>query len=442
MRLRILAIILALVTASCRPDEPVAGGERLSHWKREARLVSFMTFWNSSKDERRQEAFRRLGEIGEPAVPALMELLQTPNASVSGDAFNTLANLGPRAASATPQLVEMLRSNKPDLHVRAAWILGRIGPAAEPAVPNLAPLLNGHDVALRQAAAQALAQIGGSGRVALDRASQSSDARLREASLRGAAAQSLDAATRRVRIAAALADGDTAVRMRGVELLLSAPRDELDALAASLIAALNDRDRRVRERAHTVLDMFLQRGNGGTPALLAAVVTGGDAPAQATAAWQLGNDAHDVGTDHAYDTPGVSDALLKSLTAPDVKVRIYAARALAYGDARYRQQGLRALRRELPTAEPILAVRGARVLWDAQQDAAEVRDVYEAGLRDADKWNRVETISAIIAMGRDAALFAARLGQLRSDPDPEVRDRAEKALYELRLREGMAASRR
>lgn len=169
MKRRLALLLIALIPAACQRDEPVAGGKPLSYWKKEATQVSWMSFWNSDKDERRRVAFRRLSEIGRPAVPALVDLMREHGAPVRGDAFNALANLGPRAASAVPELLEMLNGDQPELRRDAAWILGTIGPAAESAVPSLTSLLQDPDPRLRDVAARALGQIGGSGHVALER---------------------------------------------------------------------------------------------------------------------------------------------------------------------------------------------------------------------------------------------------------------------------------
>lgn len=433
---RLWIVFVLAIAAACHRDEPMAGGKPLSHWKKEATKVSFMTFWNSDKDERRHEAFRRLSEIGEPAVPALMDLFRKKRVPVSGDAFNALANLGPRAASAVPALIEMLKGDNIQVRGRAAWILGTIGGAAEPAVPSLTRLLQHPDQRLRQAAAQALGQIGGSGAVALERAQRSDDARLREASMRGVAAGPLDPAARREHIATGLADPSPEVRLRAVDLLMSAGREEAQGLAEYLVKALNDSDAQVKQAAHTVLTVYLQHGQA-LPLLLATVLKGGDAASRADAAWHLGSRMGDVvQLDNVRSDATVIDALLGALDDSERTIRIYAARALAHSDGSAREQGLRALRREMPNAEPIIAVRAARVLWAAERHAAEVRPVYEAGLRDANEWNRVETISAILDMGREGDAFAPEFERLRSDPSHAVRDRAQKALYAINRRRG------
>ena len=101
--------VMALIAAGCHDIEPMAGGKPLSFWKKEATKVSLLTFWNSHRDERRRVAFRRLTEIGRPAVPALVDLMRTHGAPVNGDAFNALANLGPRASSAVPEMTGVKR---------------------------------------------------------------------------------------------------------------------------------------------------------------------------------------------------------------------------------------------------------------------------------------------------------------------------------------------
>lgn len=56
------------------------------------------------------------------------------------------------------------------------------------------------------------------------------------------------------------------------------------------------------------------------------------------------------------------------------------------------------------------------------------------GLQDPEKWNRVETISAILELGRDADEFRPQCERLRNDADTELHDRAEKALHWLSAR--------
>jgi HEAT repeat protein len=434
MKRRLAVLVLALIATACQRAEPVAAGKPLSYWKKEATQVSWMSFWNSTKDERRHEAFRRLTEIGEPAVPTLVDLMRNHDIPVRGNASSALTKLGPRAASAVPELLELLNGDQADLRHRAVWILGAIGPAAEPAVPSLTALLRHPDPRLREAAAQALGQIGRSGHAALERARTSDDVRQRAASLDGMAARPLDPTSRRNFIATGLADPSPEVRLRAVDLLRTVRRDEAETLAEYLVKALNDSDPQVNRAAHTVLTVYLQH-NGSTPRLLAAVLEGGDAAARADAAWRLGHDARERNRPgSAPNERVVVDALLSALNDPEPKIRIYAGRALAYGGGQPGEQGIRRLRRDMPNVEPILRVRAARVLWYVARNVAEVRPAYEAGLADPERWHRVETISAIMDMGKDAETFVPHLERLLNDPDPEVRDRAGKTLYVITRR--------
>lgn len=434
MNRRLILVLSALVATACQRDEPMAGGKPLGFWKKEATQVSWMSFWNSDRDERRRLAFRRLIEIGEPAVPTLVDLMREHGAPVRGDAFNALANLGPRAASAVPDLVEMLNGDQHELARSAAWILGMIGPAAEPAVPSLTRLLRHPDERLRTVAARALGQIGGAGHLALEQAQASPDVRQRAASLQGMAARPLDQASRRAAVGAGLSDSSAEVRRRAVELLMPGGRQDAEALAPALVKALHDPDPGVNRAAHTVLTAYLQH-NGASPRLLAAVLEGGDAAARADAAWRLGHVARERRhLASAPSEPEVVAALLGALNDPDPRIRIYAGRALAYDVGVLRAKGVQRLRQEMRKVEPILGVRAARVLWDVAPNLAEVKPVYAAGLADPEKWNRVETISAIGDLGKDAEMFADQLERLLDDPEPEVRDRAGKMLYAINAR--------
>lgn len=77
----------------------------------------------------------------------------------------------------------------------------------------------------------------------------------------------------------------------------------------------------------------------------------------------------------------------------------------------------------------------ALALWSVSRNVVEVKPVYEAGLADPNQWNRVETISAIIELGKDAEVFRNQVERLlKDDPSAEVRDRAGKLLYAMNLR--------
>jgi HEAT repeat protein len=425
---RVIAFVIVVVAAACaRGDEPVAGGRTLSHWKKEARQVSLIGFLNSDRDERRRAAHRHLAEIGEPAVPALLELFADDNISISSDAFNTLARLGPRARAAVPSLIDQLDHEKPSRRREAVGLLGWIGSPAEPAVPRLMRMMSADpDPRVRDAAGRALAGIGGTGHASLDEARASTDPRLRVIAMQGAATRQLDLPARRAAAAAALGDSSVDVRVAAVRMLRDVAVTEIDSLTELLIAALNDRDTRVRDAANGLLTYFAQR-QLATPRLYAAVLARTVGPSRVEAAWRLG-------TRRLGDDADVRGALVTALDDSIAIVRVYAARALASVDGPVRERVLRVVRRDVATGDPLTRVRAAQTLWNVARDTTAVRAAYEAGLVAADHWDRVHTISAIGEMGDAAQVFVPHLERLRNDPASEVRDRAAKMLYWLQGR--------
>lgn len=413
----------------------MADGRPLSHWAKEANQSSWMPFWNSGSDERRNVAFRRLAEIGEPAVPAMLELMREGSLSVSGDALNELAKLKSRARSAVPDLLEMLvDENRPALRRNAVWLLGTIGPDAERAVPALAALLGDLDTRLSHPAAVSLAQIGGSGRSALEQARRSSNVRVRQAATHGLAASDQPGARRGADVATALRDPSPVVRAEAMEMLSRARPREDTTVAELLVRALDDSSAEVKQAARQVLTGYLQH-NGATSQLLAAVLGSSDTDSRRRAAWhmQFLHDGPPLAGPQRY-SPDVNAPLIAAVDDPDVTVRVYAASALVRVAGAPQALAVRTLRRSLLDAEPIIAVRGARALWAAERRLDDVRAIYERGLQDTARWNRVETLSAILELGPEARAFEPMIERLLADPAPEVRDRAQKALAVVRRR--------
>lgn len=82
-----------------------------------------------------------LGRIGAPAVPALVQALQSPEPIVRQRAAEVLARIGPEAASAVPYLVRALHDPHEPVQRMAARALGQVGPLASEAVPELLHVL-------------------------------------------------------------------------------------------------------------------------------------------------------------------------------------------------------------------------------------------------------------------------------------------------------------
>ncbi len=105
--------------------------------------------------------------MGEPAVPALSELLRSGTPAERTLAANTLWGMGPRARAAVPDLVVALADPDPSLRVAAAMALENMGPAAVDAVPALTKAVGAREPTVRQAAVKALGAIGPAAQSAL-----------------------------------------------------------------------------------------------------------------------------------------------------------------------------------------------------------------------------------------------------------------------------------
>jgi len=426
-----IALALSAFLAGCERNEPVAGGQPLSHWAREARRYSIMPWWNSSRDERRHVAFEKLLEIGEPAVPTLLELLGSDNPSISGDALNALTQLGPRARSAVPELVRMLQSDRQN-RGQAAWVLGRIGPDAASAVPALTAALRDPDHARRESAAQALGQIGGPGREALERAARDADGRVRESSVGGLAVGRKDVESKRAYLSAVLEDPDPAVRAKGLRSVSPRTREEAEALVDLLVRGMNDESEDVRKNARQAFIGL--REYQVTTRFLVEVMRSGDAESRADAAWQLGNRRPTMDQSTGREASETARALRGALHDREAKVRIYAARALWAADPGARDAVAETLRDAMPVVDVELKVRAARVLWQVRHDPAEVLGSYEEGLSAENRWRLYETLEAIFEMGAAAEPLRPALERLSEDSDREVKRRAEITLAALGAR--------
>lgn len=108
----------------------------------------------------RRAAVPALGQLGLPAVGALVSALSDPDPLVRREAVWALGRLGPLAAGAVLPLSEALADLDAKVRQGAARALGQIGPAAEPATLGLIQALHDTSHLLPRMAAWALSQIG------------------------------------------------------------------------------------------------------------------------------------------------------------------------------------------------------------------------------------------------------------------------------------------
>lgn len=112
-----------------------------------------------------------LADLGVVAIPALIEALKNPDASIRAGAASSLAVrqidfLGamgkidrPETEAAIPALIEALKDESCDVRLGAAYALEQIGLPAQKAVPALTESLSDKDLYVRFNAADALAKM-------------------------------------------------------------------------------------------------------------------------------------------------------------------------------------------------------------------------------------------------------------------------------------------
>ena len=110
-----------------------------------------------SKPEAAITAMSEIADIGEQAVPGLVEALL--NKQARHWATVVLGEIGPKAASAVPALEKLVADEDPEVRMQALIALGQIGSAAEPAVPAIIAALKDDEPAVRYGAEFALGKL-------------------------------------------------------------------------------------------------------------------------------------------------------------------------------------------------------------------------------------------------------------------------------------------
>ena len=101
-----------------------------------------------------------LSAIGGPAVPALVETLDSDNESIRASAAYALGDIGNAAQEAVPPLTQALRDESSWVRRHATEALGLIGQPTQDTVPALIDLLHDEYYWIRDNAARALARLG------------------------------------------------------------------------------------------------------------------------------------------------------------------------------------------------------------------------------------------------------------------------------------------
>ena len=140
--------VLAVAFSACRAKEDKPDIPRL------------LAELRSSDPQASGQARLKLLQLGEPAVPALAEMLRSGTPAERVAAANTLWGMGQRGGASVPDLAATLADPDTELRVAAAMALQNMGEVAAPAVPALTKAVSDRDVRVRQAAVKALGAIG------------------------------------------------------------------------------------------------------------------------------------------------------------------------------------------------------------------------------------------------------------------------------------------
>ena len=125
-----------------------------------ADLPALIADLRSDDAEKKGKASLKLIEVGEPAGPALAEMLKSEDPAHRITAASTLFGMGAKGRAAVPALSEALSDPDLDLRVAAAMALESMGPDAAPAIPALVKALKDKEGIVRQRAVIALGNIG------------------------------------------------------------------------------------------------------------------------------------------------------------------------------------------------------------------------------------------------------------------------------------------
>ncbi len=123
--------------------------------------------WNPNSETSGYAAARVLAELGDAAVPALIDVLAEGDTMKVQSAFYAIKLLGADAKPALPILMELLKSDDPGMRSGAANAISGMGIAAREAVPNLIDALDDEEINVAMMAANALGGIAPSAREAI-----------------------------------------------------------------------------------------------------------------------------------------------------------------------------------------------------------------------------------------------------------------------------------
>jgi HEAT repeat protein len=188
--LSLVLFLVGLVREALRSREPAYQGKSLSVWLRqfeEAKVNSPTSRYHLSPTEFQAQFVEpthdALRHMGTNALPRLLSLLRAQNSPLQqraeallgrlpfirwrppsqelrrSMALSGFSALGTNAQPAVPALIALLNNKDGEIRKYAAWCLGSVGPAAEQAVPALIQHLADLDSAVGESAESSLGRI-------------------------------------------------------------------------------------------------------------------------------------------------------------------------------------------------------------------------------------------------------------------------------------------
>jgi HEAT repeat protein len=381
------------------------------------------------------DAAAALARIGKPAIPVLVEALQTDPATlpaqvvlgfgdpwallvawrdfpdIHGHAVKALADIGP---DAIPVLLTALHNPNADIRANAAGALGSVGYADERVVTALAAVLRDPDVPVRnQATAALLRDLSADPRLMLPGLRQALEDR--DAAVRANAVKVLGALgpVALPVLLAALKDPEVKTQLEAVKALdaLAAEKEEM---LAAMVPLLQDENALLRQN---VVRMLYRGGNAAVPHLLSALKDK-DAKVRQWAVLALGL------PELRPDADPTIAALGQALEDEDTLVRAGAATALV----RFGAQAVPLLRKVVKDKNPKVRLAVARAMHLIGPSSPMSWTTVEPLAHDPDAEVR---LAATAALERFGDLAVPLLIAALQDKDEKVWDAARKALLKV-----------
>ncbi|MFW5766349.1 MAG: sister chromatid cohesion protein PDS5 [Coleofasciculus sp.] len=371
----------------------------------------------------RQGAVDALGKIGKAAIPDLLEGLKSDKEQVRWSAANGLGNIGSQAQDAIPDLIEALQDKEARVRSSAADALGSIGHDAQDAIPDLIETLQDTDARVRSSAASALGNIGHDAKDAvpkLIKALQDQEAQVRSSAADGLGGIGADAKDAVPDLRAALQDSDKDVR-RNAAWALGRIGSHAKEVVPDLIQALQDSDKDIRRSAAYALEMIGHDAKEAVPDLIVALKEDKEAQVRSWAADALGA----IGAKEAV--PQLRVALKED---KEVQVRRSAAWALLKIGVEAKE-AVPDLRAALQDSDKYVRGNAAYALGEIGVEAKEAVPDLQAALQDSEKYVRGNAAYGLGGIGADAKETVPDLQAALTDSDTDVRSNAVSALGKI-----------